>query len=452
MERRLKKVFAPFSRSRGDGVTNSSGSRSSESNDSNSTGTSNSISPSDDTSTSTHTSASISYSFNGITAGDGSSEGTLLQAIQDFCESGKPGSQNQGEEFLYLPTIVEIAESTPSSAALAAVAILNNLDISNISRPYIQYNSIMLIRILSQNPGHSFTRNLGGSDWVHNIKELLRNGKDQSVHTILCETLEHFARDPARIADEELDRLRGFWEREKAANPPRSSRSHRDQHHHQQHHHQQHHYPQHQPHQHHHQQYHHQQYRQQRPPHVPVHSRPHPVLPNPAELSARIAEANNSANLLMQLVQSTPRGEILRHDLIREFAERCKLAYKSIRGFINADPQPDADTLITLIETNDNLAMSLKAHKHAVARALEQGNLVRQDARLSDIREMPFVAPSVTMSGALSPPISIETNQPQQNHGNSNGPAAQNSGSESGPVSPVTPIREQSNVFRGFGR
>jgi hypothetical protein len=168
-----------------------------------------------------------------------------------------------------------------------------------------------------------------------------------------------------------------------------------------------------------------------------MHSRPNPVLPSPEELSARIAEANNSATLLIQLVQSTPRGEILRHDLIREFAERCKLAYKSMRGFINADPQPDTDTLITLIETNDNLALSLKAHKHAVARALEQGNFVRQEARLSDIREIPYVAAPASISGALSPQISVETSQPQQNHGNSNGPAAQSGGSESGPVSPV---------------
>lgn len=72
----------------------------------------------------------------------------------------------------------------------------------------------------------------------------------------------------------------------------------------------------------------------------------------------------------MQVVQSTPPAEVLGNELIKEFAERCQSASRSIQGYINADnPPPDEDTLLTLIETNDALATALSKHQRAILNA-----------------------------------------------------------------------------------
>jgi hypothetical protein len=69
-------------------------------------------------------------------------------------------------------------------------------------------------------------------------------------------------------------------------------------------------------------------------------------------------------------VQSTPPSEVLGNELIKEFADRCQSASRSIQGYINAeDPAPDDDTLLTLIETNDQLTLSMSKHQRAVLQA-----------------------------------------------------------------------------------
>ena len=70
----------------------------------------------------------------------------------------------------------------------------------------------MLIRILTDNPGKSFTQNLD-SKFVSQVKELLREGRDPSVQQILRETLTHFETEKA--SDENLDGLRELWKKEK---------------------------------------------------------------------------------------------------------------------------------------------------------------------------------------------------------------------------------------------
>ena len=93
-------------------------------------------------------------------------------------------------------------------------------------------------------------------------------------------------------------------------------------------------------------------------------------LPPPHELASRIEEAKTSAKLLLQVVQSTPPNEILGNELIKEFADRCQSASRSIQGYIGSDsPPPDEDTLLTLIETNDQLAMAMSKHQRAVLQA-----------------------------------------------------------------------------------
>lgn len=93
-------------------------------------------------------------------------------------------------------------------------------------------------------------------------------------------------------------------------------------------------------------------------------------MPPPDELSARISEAKNSAKLLLQFVQSTPPSEILDNELMREFAQRCQNASGAIQSYIHAkNPAPDEDTLLTLIESNDELSVALSKHQHAILNA-----------------------------------------------------------------------------------
>jgi len=69
----------------------------------------------------------------------------------------------------------------------------------------------MLIRILADNPGKTFTRNIDAK-FVATVKELLRVGRDLSVKQILMETLDNFHRDKAD--DEGLALLNEMWKKE----------------------------------------------------------------------------------------------------------------------------------------------------------------------------------------------------------------------------------------------
>lgn len=73
----------------------------------------------------------------------------------------------------------------------------------------------MLMRILTDNPGPTFTRNFDAT-FVKTIKELLREGQDSSVQQILRETLESFM--TAKVENETLRPLMEMWKKEKAKN------------------------------------------------------------------------------------------------------------------------------------------------------------------------------------------------------------------------------------------
>ena len=118
----------------------------------------------------------------------------------------------QGEEVLHLPVIVEAAESSPAAATEASVRIRKFLSKENYMRAYVQYNAIMLMRILADNPGKSFTRNID-SKFVSTVKELLRDGRDMSVQQILRETLDNFV--TSKENDETLTALREMWKKER---------------------------------------------------------------------------------------------------------------------------------------------------------------------------------------------------------------------------------------------
>lgn len=84
----------------------------------------------------------------------------------------------------------------------------------------------------------------------------------------------------------------------------------------------------------------------------------------------RIEEACSSANLLTDIIHSTPATEIIHHDLAQELAYRCQLASQSMQTYISAtNPPADNDTMETLIETNEKLCNTLNLHRRAILKA-----------------------------------------------------------------------------------
>ena len=110
---------------------------------------------------------------------------------------------------------MESAESSPAAAKEAANVIRKFLSKENFQRAYVQYNAIMLVRILAENPGQSFTRNLD-TKFVITTKDLLRDGRDMNVQQILRETLDAF--ETQKPGDETLKPLVAMWQKEKTKN------------------------------------------------------------------------------------------------------------------------------------------------------------------------------------------------------------------------------------------
>ena len=217
----------------------------------------------------------------------------------------------------------------------------------------------MLCRILTDNPGRPFTQNFDDK-YVSTTKSLLRDGRDQSVQQILRETLDYFEAEKAP-GNDSLGPLMQMWRKEKGKGarfpqgPVVSTASdvfvptdadtdnYTSQ------------YPMRQP------GPGYQQQHQQRAP---------KGLPPPDELAARIEEAKTTARLLIQTVQSTPQSELVGNDLVKEFAERSRSAHKSIQNYMNCEnPSPDEDTMLTLIETNDQLNVAMSKHQRALLQA-----------------------------------------------------------------------------------
>ncbi|KAK6956439.1 hypothetical protein Daesc_001717 [Daldinia eschscholtzii] len=270
-----------------------------------------------------------------------SPEATAYRCVKSFCESG---SNNSGDEVLFLPPIVDAAESSPAAAAECARLIRKYLKRDYWTKPSYQYNAIMLIRILADNPGETFTRNLD-SKFIDTSKELLRSVRDPNVRQMMMETLDSF--ENTKAYDEGLTPLINMWRKEKeraqqlyGGRPAPVMRSMTE-------------------------------------PAINPHSqnyfaRAHSnrKLPNPVELASRLEEARTSANLLQQVVTNTPPVEVLSNDLIKEFADRCTSASRSIQMYMTAeDPAPDNDTMENLIDTNEQLQASLSLHQRAMLNA-----------------------------------------------------------------------------------
>lgn len=147
-----------------------------------------------------------------VPIGDGP-EAVVVREISAFCEAGAPGNPSAGDEYLHLPAIVDAAESSPSAAKEAALCIQRYLSKQNFQRGYAQYNAIMLMRILTDNPGRGFTQNFDKS-FVNTMRDLLRECRDSSVQQITRETLDHF--EVEKVAgNDTLAPLIEMWRREK---------------------------------------------------------------------------------------------------------------------------------------------------------------------------------------------------------------------------------------------
>lgn len=129
--------------------------------------------------------------------------------ITDLC-----GIQQNGDEFVHLPAIVETAECSPNAAKEAAYRIRKYLGSPTSPHAYVQYNAIMLFRILVDNPGHTFTRNIDAK-FVSTVRGIVRDGRDMNVQRFLCETLE--ALEARRSWDEDLGPLLEMWKKEKGS-------------------------------------------------------------------------------------------------------------------------------------------------------------------------------------------------------------------------------------------
>jgi hypothetical protein len=139
----------------------------------------------------------------------GSPEATAHNSVKAFCESGGKSKQ---DEVLFLPPIVDAAESSPAAAAECARLIRKYLSKDYFSKPSWQYNAVMLLRILTDNPGPTFTRNLD-QKFVDTVRSLLKHLRDPSVRQIVMETLDDFQHSKAY--DENLALLTSMWQKEK---------------------------------------------------------------------------------------------------------------------------------------------------------------------------------------------------------------------------------------------
>ena len=144
------------------------------------------------------------------------------------------------------------------------------------------------------------------------------------------------------------------------------------------------------------------------------------TLPPPDELAARIEEARTTAKLLSQTVQSTPAAGVPGNDLIKEFADRAASASRSIQAYIHCNnPPPDENTLLTLIETNDNLSVAMSKHQRALLsarRAMSNSPPVGRPTPESGFFAPPGPPPGHVQNPSRDQPSPISPPQRARNH------------------------------------
>ncbi|KAH9905342.1 hypothetical protein F4778DRAFT_703785 [Xylariomycetidae sp. FL2044] len=353
-----------------------------------------------------------------------SPEAIAARSVKAFCESSGPN--NAGDEVLFLPPIVDAAESSPAAAAECAYLIRKYLKRDYWTKPSYQYNALMLVRILADNPGPTFTRNLD-QKFADTAKDLLRSVNDPSVRQMMMETLDSF--ETTKAYDEGLTIVIEMWKKEKEkarkayggrtppSQPPLPNRPHN--------------------------------FNAQPPnPHSQNYfARNHNNrrLPSPVELASRLEEARTSAQVLQQVVTNTPPAEVLSNDLIKEFADRCLSASRSIQNYMTAsDPAPDNDTMESLIETNDQLQAALSLHQRSMLNArkhVAQNSNQTDDRAVSPMEDSDQNGLGIQFTSSQTPPT-----PPRKANGK--GKAREYEPSAAGPSRTHTPAAPEEDPFR----
>lgn len=162
-------------------------------------------------------------------------------------------------------------------------------------------------------------------------------------------------------------------------------------------------------------------------------------LPGAVELASRLEEARTSAKLLEQVVMNTPPAETLDNDLIKEFADRCLSASRSIQGYMVAtNPGPDNETMESLIDTNEQLQTALNQHQRSVLSARKALGLNVRSEETTPAAGTPTGGPTDPVSPLLdSPALPVRNNgkgkQTELYH--AEGPTASGSGAGLGMAS-----------------
>ncbi|KAI9726275.1 MAG: karyopherin beta [Chrysothrix sp. TS-e1954] len=322
-----------------------------------------------------------SYNKSDRNASSNPPETRAAEGVKLFCDSAsKTGDgASAGDDVLHLPMIVDAAESSPHAAASAAYQIRKVLTRDIFMAPARQYNAIMLIRILTDNPGPTFTRAID-SKFVEGVRNVLRQSRDPSVQQIMRETLNNLESDKGN--DENLTALIKMWKKEKETGPglqgPASPRV-----------------------------GHYGNRGVYRPPGAAASQVQHGSgrqknqLPEPVELAGRIEEAKTTAKLLVQLTLSTPADEFQGNELLKEFSDRSQSAQRSLQGYMNStDPPPDEATFQTLIETCEMLSVASSKHQRALLAARRQAGAVSPGVQ----SQQPLPSPSAETTESIRSP------------------------------------------------
>jgi hypothetical protein len=98
---------------------------------------------------------------------------------------------------------------------------------------------------------------------------------------------------------------------------------------------------------------------------------------------------------------NTPPAETLDNELIKEFADRCLSASRSIQAYmVSRNPAPDNETMESLIDTNEQLQTALNQHQRSVLNARKQLGLGERSNATSPAADGSFYGPDLLSGGA----------------------------------------------------
>ncbi|KAK9456885.1 hypothetical protein V1511DRAFT_495568 [Dipodascopsis uninucleata] len=268
----------------------------------------------------------------------------VVDAITQFCDKkydpkgkrsfslgmklgSKPekSKESNGDEVIYLPTIVDCAQATPAAAREAIRAVRKRIDPKHGSGSVTQYNAIMVLRILIDTDSIAVQEAIGSDDKLAPIlKTVLKNSRDPSIVDFLRDTLVRCASTKGDV--EGFSALHSIYYKYLAKGRSKNSRK-------------------------------------QQLSEIKVRSLQE-------RIDDMVQECRESANLLEQIVSTTPPASIAGSTLVFEFYQRCDTLEKEVTRYLNDDSSHiDEQRMVKLIESNDALKAALNAHKLALDRA-----------------------------------------------------------------------------------